>query len=240
MATIINLSNVEDAKDTFKTYYVRIIFEGRKYYKIGKCNGSITRRFSREPEATIIEILHIWLHQTSEKAENHERKLFRQYKHGDLPFRFDVGPLSKNGKSHGNTEVFSHDVIGGESAPFSFKVRIFYNEYEESYARVYPDGDPRKPWEDRAWGPWLERSLYPQNNYEGSLYQIPLLSTKAAVTLATYDCLNSLIENNHFYAPLTKRVVLDAFEREIIITSWSDYWMMDFESSRGFTIPGDI
>lgn len=238
MATVINLSGVDDAKNTFKTYYIRIIFEGRTYYKIGKCNGSVARRFGREPETTIIEIIHIWVHANSDKAERHEAKLFRQYKHGDLPFNYDAGPLTKYGRSQGNTEVFSHDVIGGEPAPFWFKVRIFYNEGPEGYTRAYPDGDPRKPWEGRVDGDWLDRFLYPQNHYEGSLYQIPLLSTKTAVTLATYECLDNRIENKLFYAPLTKRVVLDAIEREIIITDWSDYWIMDFESSRGFTNPG--
>ena len=85
--------------------------------KIGKCNGSVARRFRQEPETTIIEIIHIWVHATSDKAEQHEAKLFRQYKHGDLPFRYDAGPLTKYGRSQGNTEVFSHDVIGGEPAP---------------------------------------------------------------------------------------------------------------------------
>ncbi|HHX2504950.1 TPA: hypothetical protein ACU8BO_000260 [Neisseria subflava] len=240
MATIINLSGIEDAKDTYKTYYVRIIFEGRNYYKIGKCNGSIARRFGREPITTIIEIIHIWLHSSSEKAERHEDKLFRQYKHGDLPFMFNCGPLTRYNRSQGNTEVFSHDVIGGEPAPFFFKARIFYRDENTCYARVYPDGDPRQPWSEHINDYWLQRSLYPQDQYEGSIYQIPLLSTKTAVTLATSWCLEDLVENKLFSAPLTKRVVLDALEREIIIKEWSDYWIMDFDSSRGFTIPGDI
>ena len=66
------------------------------------------------------------------------------------------------------------------------KLGFFYRDENTCYARVYPDGDPRQPWSEHINDYWLQRSLYPQDQYEGSIYQIPLLSTKTAVTFSYF------------------------------------------------------
>ena len=235
MATIINLSGVDDTKEGYKTYYVRIIYDDVAYYKIGKCKGCVTRRFAREPDTTIIEILNIWNHTTENKAFTHEHKMLeKDFKHGDRPFFGRCGPLTK--KTMGNTEVFSHDVLNGEPAPFTYLVRIFYENMVTTYTTGYADNNPKEPW-SWLYGEvrYMDFAFGPQDHDQGLIYQVPLLSHENTVTLATHDYLHdSHPDSNYFPSkiysrPLTKKIAHHALDQSIIIYDWKDYYKMDFE-----------
>lgn len=110
MANIENISETEDSSNGWKVYYLKILADGDEFYKIGVCKGSVKKRFSKEPNETVIKILKIWPHDSESKAYQHESKLFKDYP-GDRPYIGRCGPL----KFGGNTETYSHDVIGGQS-----------------------------------------------------------------------------------------------------------------------------
>lgn len=121
MAPVItNSSPLSDDDQFWKTYYLRVSADGGIFYKIGRCKGSVKRRYRQEPPDTEIEILQLWPHKTETAAIRHEEKLFRTHK-GDRPFIGRCGPF----RFGGNTETYSHDVIGGKPPPSFYIVRIY-------------------------------------------------------------------------------------------------------------------
>lgn len=164
-ATIENISGEPDIDGEPKTYDILIEHKGHRYFKFGMTSQALRRRFASEPAETLITIRRIWRHKTVQKAEIHERRLFRTHK-GDLPFIGKMGPLVKGG----NTEVFSHDVMNGEAAPHTFKV-VLYSEsgFPDRFMR-YADYDPFSRWETQYFwvktfnAPAFEAVVVPQDS----------------------------------------------------------------------------
>ena len=85
MPTVVNLSDVDDGGEGWKSYYLRVQADGGTFYKIGICKGSVKNRYSKEPAETGIEILKIWPHSKESSALRHEEQLIKTYP-GDRPF----------------------------------------------------------------------------------------------------------------------------------------------------------
>ncbi|ONN67805.1 hypothetical protein BTM36_04540 [Herbaspirillum sp. VT-16-41] len=74
---------------------------------------------------------------------------------------------------------------------------------------------------------YMEYSFEPEELGEGAFLQVPTLSHEKSVTLATAALLDAVLEKG--YQGLSKKHALDALERFIVISSWSDYSKMVFE-----------
>ena len=84
-------------------YYIRIIYEGTKYYKLGITNTSISKRFAKDKDKEI-KILYKKLYENGLEAKEKEAYLLRQFS----------GQRVKNIKilkSHGNSELFLEDIL---------------------------------------------------------------------------------------------------------------------------------
>jgi hypothetical protein len=151
VATIVNLSGEPDIDGEPKTYDLEIEHEGERYWKLGLTCQTIAKRFRAEPRTTRIVVRQLWRHKTVVKAEAHEQKLFRLHK-GDLPFIGKMGPLVKGG----NTEVFSHDAVGGRAPPATFKAVVFGSDGWSDTHVCHLDYDPYSRWETQyRWVPAL-------------------------------------------------------------------------------------
>ena len=136
-----NMSGEEDPLSGYKTYYLRILADDAVFYKFGRCAGSIKQRFSKERPDLEIEVLRMWHHKSHRSAEKHEIHLFESFP-GDRPYIGRCGPF----RFGGNTETFSHDVMGGEPAPHSYWVRMYSERQGCVHTRAYSGSDPRTPY----------------------------------------------------------------------------------------------
>ncbi len=224
-ATIFNVSDVEDADSGYKTYYIRITTDDGVYYKIGRCAGSVKKRYSKEPSDTTIEILKLWEHKTEDKAISHEERLLKSNP-GDMPFIGKCGPLTKGG----NTETYSHDVMGGGPPPFSYIARMYSMRETRLHAVAYPSNNPRDPYMHlHGKVRYMDYSFGPEDTDEGSYLQVPTLSHPKSVSLATEEFLTAILE--HGYTGMSKKHAKDALDRYILVFDWADYSKMDFEGS---------
>lgn len=85
-------------------YYIRIDYQGRKYYKIGVTNNSVASRFRSESHICIT-ILYEHTFIDGAEAKELESSILYEFKHL-IPK--DISIL-RNG---GNTELFTRDVLG--------------------------------------------------------------------------------------------------------------------------------
>lgn len=227
-AIIINLSGQEDLSSGWKTYYLHISTKIGDYYKIGRCTGSVTKRYSKESKEIVIEILNIWIQKSENAAIAHEARLFRENV-GDMPYIGRCGPL----KHGGNTEIYSHDVLGGESPPVSYIACMHSMVHGKLYAKAYPYENPKDAY-SFLYGQvrYMDYSFGPEELGEGCYLQVPSLSHEKSVVLATEEMLIAILENG--YQGIPKKHAKDALERQIQIDNWSDYSEMIFEG-REFT-----
>lgn len=223
-ATILNVSGVEDLDAGYKTYYIRITTDDGVYFKIGRCAGSVKKRYLKEPSDTTIEILKLWVHKTEDKAMSHEERLLKSNP-GDRPFIGKCGPLTKGG----NTETYSHDVIGGEKPPFNYIVRMYSMRQMRLHAVAYPSNNPRNPYMHlHGTVRYMDYSFGPEDTIEGSYLQVPSLSHPKSVTIATEEFLTAILERG--YTGMQKKHAKDALDRYIIVYDWADYSKMSFEA----------
>lgn len=172
MAKVTNLSGQEDVAGVPKTYYLRIKAFGRDFYKFGHTGQRIADRFKKEPLACEIEIVDLWLHKTLTQALVLEARLDRKYrKAGFLPYIGKVGPL----RGGGNTEVYTHDVLGGEPAPETVLIRAWSERGWDESHRFAPQFDPYAPfsyrpfWVENYYAPATPSLLMPQQSRDGKL-----------------------------------------------------------------------
>lgn len=224
MAEIIsNLSGQEDSNAGWKTYYLHITTKEGDFYKIGCCTGSVAKRYSKESKDVVIEILKLWIHKSEDAAIIHENRLLKDNR-GDMPFIGRCGPL----RHGGNTETYSHNVLGGESPPVSYIVRMHSMKYGRLYAKAYPYENPRDPYSFlHGQVKYMDYSFGPEEVDEGGYLQVPALSHEKSVTIATEEMLMAIVERG--YQGIPKRHAKDALEGQIRIYCWSDYSRMLFE-----------
>lgn len=100
------------------------------------------------------------------------------------------------------------------------------------YAIGYSGENPKETYDylngevgymDYAFGPLMVDG-------EGVFLQVPLLSHPSTVVIATDLFLHGIVngEISQSYK-ISKKVALDAIDRSIVVTSWSDYQKMEFE-----------
>lgn len=226
-ATVENLSDGIDAQDVWKTYYVCIRVDGDLHYKFGTCKGTIKRRYAKEPAKTEVQILKIWHHPTEQAAFLHKEQLFEEFP-GDRPYIGRCGPLVHGG----NTDTYSHDVMGGESAPHTYIVRLYSLQEGCLHTLGYSGFNPRKKYH-LLYGTvkYMEYSFGPEESVEGPYLQVPQLSSEDSVTIATANYLEDLSEGQVYTRGFPKKWAFDALERYITIRYWSDYCHMEFEGA---------
>lgn len=223
---IVNSSDQEDGREGWKSYYLRVRADGGTFYKIGICKGSVKNRYSKEPSDTEIDILKIWPHPKESAAFRHEVQLFKTYL-GDRPFIGRCGPF----RHGGNTETFSHDVIGGERGPHSFVVKMYSVSSGILHTTGYSRENPRaRYWHLYGTVRYMDYLWGPKDTGEGDFYQIPALSAPDRVVIATESYLEHMLEvttpaNRSF----PKRLAVDALNNPILVRSWTDYDRMRFE-----------
>lgn len=229
MATIINNSGVEQNSKGFHTYYIKIEKDGATYYKLGYATGTIKKRYGKEPPEVRITILKLWVHTTENKMWAHEAKLFKQYK-GDRPF---IGRCSPLLFAKGSTEVYSHDVMGGEPPPHSFVVRIYSLSDICLHTVGYSGFNPRSQFSHLCGQvPYMNYLWGPVDIGEGDYYQIPQLSAKERVVIATESFLTNRVDEctpSERWFP--KKWAVEALSQPIIVRSWSDHVLMNFEGT---------
>lgn len=223
---IVNSSGQDDAQEGWKSYYLRVQADGGKFYKIGICKGSVKKRYSREPTETEIEILKIWPHAKESVAVRHEQQLFKTYP-GDRPFIGRCGPF----RYGGNTETFSHDVIGGERGPHSFVARMYSMRHGILHTTGYSGTNPRARY-SHLYGTvrYMDYLFGPKDVGEGEFYQIPALSAPDRIVIATERYLEHMLEHTTPSDRIfPKRLAQDALQNPILVRWWTDYDLMRFE-----------
>jgi hypothetical protein len=229
LATVTNLSGVEDADGVPKTYYLRIRAFGRTFYKIGLTERSIARRFCKEPATCVIEILRLWHHKTLLKAEAHEARLFRENKHVWKPYIGRVGPL----RGGGNTEVFIYDVLGGEAQPTMMNVWCFDREgWKEEHA-IYTDVDPYRCFSFKP--RWVQRYYAPQTL---SLL-LPRESREDRIAVADFIMLEGAIKGTH-RSNLPHKSVVAALDGGYIVNDYMSLAKTVREAVRKLRSDGDV
>lgn len=229
MAAIVeNVSGVEDAAEGWKTYYLRVHADHNVFYKIGVCKGRVSKRYSKESAETRIEILKIWPQESEEAALRYEDVLFKIHS-GDRPFVGRCGPF----KHGGNTETYSHDVIGGEPPPHNYIVRIYRLHGVRLHTIGYSGANPRSNYEHlHGEVKYMDYSFGPEDVDEGPYLQVPYLSHSTTVTIATRDFLENLLEDHcPSRRDFPKKLAADALKRYIVVSDWTDYSAMEFEGS---------
>lgn len=231
MATINNLSGVEDAESP-KVYYIQIRVDDGVFWKLGTSIRSVRRRFASEPRETEIDILKIWNYPTKEKAVEAEYRLRRKIK-GDLPYLGRCGPLINGG----NAETYCHDALNGTAAPESYWVKIFtMKSYTCEVA--YTGFNPRERY-GHLFGEvrYMDYLYGPGESGEGHFFQVPTLSSRTHVVIASDQYLYAMIERGgHTEKRIKKHDAQDALRRYIVIKYWgADYMKMQFLGS-GFSL----
>lgn len=230
--TFLNSSGAVDDGDTWKTYYLRVTFNGENFYKIGVCKGKVQARYRKESSDVAIHLLRLWTHQSETAAAKHESALFKQHT-GDRPYIGRCGPF----RFGGNTETFSHDVIGGEPPPPMYVAKLYALERCGVLATGYSKRNPllsfrhlfgQVRYMDTMWGP---------PDFDNDVFlQVPLLSSSNTVVLATAAFLEDALLPERPSKPwFPKRAARDALERSITVRQWSDYADMKFEG-KGFKV----
>lgn len=225
---IIKSAEIEDDSVSFKTYYLKVTYKDEVFYKIGICKGSIRQRYKKENSDLQIEIIKLWKHDTQKNATNHEIELFKQYP-GDRPYIGRCGPFGFGG----NTETFSHDVINGEKPPFSYQAKLFTLSNITEIVTGYPDRNPLLAFKHLYKQAFYMETLWgPPEEDEGVFLQVPSLSSRTHVVLATVGYLeDALLPERPAYRYFPKRDVRDTLERSITVRSWADYYDMKFEGN---------
>lgn len=225
VATIINQEKFEEIDASWKTYYLKILADNSEFYKFGVCGGSIRKRYSREPESTVIEVIEVWPHKTEGKALTHERKLFKTYP-GVRPYIGKCGPF----KYGGNTETYCHDVLGGEAPPDTYIVQMVSHENGQIYTQAFCNENPLSTYKHLGGQyKYMAYAFGPEYNSECSYLQVADLSNESAVVLATEDYLNDIVEGRTWHSrKLSRGVANDALRENILVTEWSDYMFMRF------------
>lgn len=210
MATVINQSGKEDAKGVYKTYYLRILHKGRFFWKIGQTVNRIQDRFKKEPPECEIVIVDLWHHTTALKCDNHEAKLFKLYKSGALPYIGKTGPL----RGGGNTEVFCHDVMGGEAPPERVQV-VAWNEdgWQDRY-EFFADFDPYELFPTGF--AWLQRYYAPPT----LSYLVPNESSEKRIVVADCALVQSIDDGTGWNNIIKKKSIKAALEASFIVTDY--------------------
>lgn len=225
MPRIVNPFDEVDRTSEFKTYYIRLENEDGVFFKIGRCKGRFSKRFNKESSDLEIEVKSLWGHKTEEQAERHERRLFRENP-GDMPYVGRCGPLEFGG----NLEVYSHDVMAGEPAPKSYLVRVLTMASSPRYAIGYCDVNPRALYADLVGVvAYMDYALGPPEVHEGRYIQVPHMSARESVTIATEAFLDDALSE---WAGERKKSALEAYryalEAGCTVHDWSDYRLMKF------------
>lgn len=232
----INESGIDDNDTGWKTYYVKFSIDGDKdFYKFGKCQGAVKKRFQREKEILRLSVQKIWQHNTEDDALRHEESLFRKHK-GDRPFIGSLGPL----KHGGNTEVYSHDVFGDQEPPETYIAKLWSIESYGELKLVYADWNPQEEFVHLCKFP-LKHFDGPEDIGEGKWYLVPTLSTSERVALATSDFLEKIQNGSlHMGRLFTKKHAADAITNSIIVCGWydrkskfSNTWLFNAKKSYG-------
>ena len=89
-----------------KLYYIAVATDDDEtLYKIGITNDSVDTRFRKGADLERIRIVKIWRYAIGWAAAEREAEILRQYA-GDKYYGPDIL------KSGGNSELFTHDVLG--------------------------------------------------------------------------------------------------------------------------------
>lgn len=231
LATILNSSGVSD-HDEPKVYYIRLTVDGVWYWKLGMCSQSLRKRFSGEPRSTFIEILKLWPKETAEKAKVAEAKLRAKLK-GDLPFLGRCGPLKRGG----NAETYSHDALNGAPCPDRYFVKMFTTRmYTVEVA--YINHNPRALFSHlHGEVRYMDYLFGPKDAGEGHFFQVPLLSSRSHVVVATDEYLYAMLERRtDIEKKISRLAAEDALKRYIIVKTWKeDYPRMVFLGT-GFSL----
>ena len=223
MATVENLTDLEDDSDGWKTYYIRIVVLGCIFYKIGRCKGSVKNRFHQEPRDTLIQIIRIWQHKSEALSCKHEAKLEKEG-NGFRPYIGRCGPLVHGG----NTEVYPYDLMGGESPPINYIARMHSNRYGELHTRALVDSeciDSYRYLEGEV--RYMDYAFGPKDAGEGAYLQVPLASNRKIVTVATEEQLEQYVSSSG--RSKERKWAEDALDRYVMVSSWSDYHDFSFE-----------
>jgi hypothetical protein len=231
MATVTNISNVEDIDHGWKTYYLRVEVGGNVFFKIGVCKGAVSKRYAKEPKDTHLQILKIWGHLSEAAAYAYEERLFKEFP-GDRPYIGRCGPFTKGG----NTETYSHNVLEGEPPPHRYVVRMCSLEHMDLHTYGYSARNPKQLYAHLSGEvKYMDYSFGP----EGSYLQVPLLSSQDAVVLATWDYLQDHIDG--FSATKhSANWAQNALLTGVAVNAWSDYSKMRFEGGGFHVGPYDV
>lgn len=231
MATVNNLSGFED-NELPKVYYIRIRVDGGVFWKLGTSTRSVRKRFASESRETEIDILKIWSYPTKEKAREAEYKLRGKIK-GDLPYLGRCGPLIKGG----NAETYCHDALNGAAPPDSYWVKIFTTKSIICEV-AYTGFNPRERYK-HLYGKvrYMDYLYGPGESGEGHFFQIPTLSSRTHVVIASDQYLYAMTERGgHIEKKIKKQDAQDALRRYIVVKDWNaDFLKMQFLGS-GFSL----
>jgi hypothetical protein len=220
-------AGVEASSRGWKTYYVCLILEGRKHFKIGVCFGKVANRFRREPDSLQVEVLRVWEHPTEGAAHFHEEMLFREHA-GDRPYFGRCGPLTKGG----NCETFSHDVLGDEPPPKRYLVRMLDDDSLTQYTYGYADRNPKEPYRHLLGEVEYMRCAFGPGGF--GLYQVPGLSHPDAVTLCNATYFHKYLDSD-CKTSAQRDIFREASRESILVQNWTDYSKMRFLASSPFT-----